>query len=201
MWLCSYKCDGLGGLSQSPLSHRGGVYFALRYLVENVQTNSRIDNFTSKSVNEVKRTGEQRWGSCWVGWNSAGGAHCPLNLQQNHVCALMLPVVCDPATPWTVTRRAPLSLGFSDQKTGVGCHALVPGTEFASLNSLGLPGGFFKTSATWEAHNRTKTLPNTDLHVRIIVIFPSPFSLCSWPMRRPKEHSIFPSATFLSRTQ
>ena len=56
-------------------------------------------------------------------------------------------------------------------------------TEFTSLKSLGLAGRFFKTSATWEAHNRTKTLPITDLHVRIIVIFPSPFSLCSWPLK------------------
>ena len=28
-------------------------------------------------------------------------------------------------TPWTVTRQAPLSVGFSRQNTGVGCHALL----------------------------------------------------------------------------
>ena len=31
------------------------------------------------------------------------------------------------ATPWTVTHQAPLSVGFSRQNTGVGCHALHQG--------------------------------------------------------------------------
>ena len=29
------------------------------------------------------------------------------------------------ATPWTVACQVPLSVGFSRQETGVGCHALV----------------------------------------------------------------------------
>ena len=35
--------------------------------------------------------------------------------------------------------------------TGVGCHALLPGIEPASLTSPALAGGFFTTSTTWEA--------------------------------------------------
>ena len=30
-------------------------------------------------------------------------------------------------TPWTVASQAPLSMGFSRQETGVGCHALLQG--------------------------------------------------------------------------
>ena len=29
------------------------------------------------------------------------------------------------ATPWTVAGQAPLSVGFSGKKTGVGCHAFL----------------------------------------------------------------------------
>ena len=31
------------------------------------------------------------------------------------------------ATPWTVAHKAPLSMGFSRQNTGVGCHFLLQG--------------------------------------------------------------------------
>ena len=31
------------------------------------------------------------------------------------------------ATPWTVAHQAPLSLGFSRQESGVGCHFLLHG--------------------------------------------------------------------------
>ena len=31
------------------------------------------------------------------------------------------------ATPWTVAHQTPLSMGFSRQNTGVGCHALLQG--------------------------------------------------------------------------
>jgi len=31
------------------------------------------------------------------------------------------------ATPWTVDHQGPLSLGFSKQNTGVGCHSLLQG--------------------------------------------------------------------------
>ena len=61
------------------------------------------------------------------------------------------------ATPWTVTRQAPLSMGFSRQeyRTGVPFSPpgdfLNPGTQLASLLPLTLAGEFFTTSTTWEA--------------------------------------------------
>ena len=48
-------------------------------------------------------------------------------------------------------------MGFSGKDTGVGCRALLqgdlpnPGIEPASLKFPALAGGFFTTSATWEA--------------------------------------------------
>ena len=61
------------------------------------------------------------------------------------------------ATLWTVARQAPLSMGFSKQEywSGLPCpppgDLPDPGTEPRSLTSPPLAGGFFTTSATWEA--------------------------------------------------
>ena len=61
------------------------------------------------------------------------------------------------ATLWTVTHQAPLSLEFSRQeyKSGLPCpppgNLPDPGMEPASLMSSALAGGFFTSSATWEA--------------------------------------------------
>ena len=57
---------------------------------------------------------------------------------------------------WTVACQFPLSMGFSGKSTGVGCHALLQGifpTQGSNLRLLSpaLAGGFFTTSATWEA--------------------------------------------------
>ena len=63
----------------------------------------------------------------------------------------------DFVTLWTVARQAPLSMGFSRQEYGVGCHALLrgiiltPGIKPMSLTFPALVGRFFTTSATWEA--------------------------------------------------
>ena len=60
-------------------------------------------------------------------------------------------------TPWSVTHQAPLSMGFSRQEHWSGLPfpppgALPdPGIEPMSLMSPSLAGGFFTTSATWEA--------------------------------------------------
>ena len=60
-------------------------------------------------------------------------------------------------TLWTVARQAPLSMGFSGQKywSGLPCPSLGdlpnPGVEPESLRSPASAGGFFTTSATWEA--------------------------------------------------
>ena len=44
-----------------------------------------------------------------------------------HVCACtcMHSVTSDSETSWTVAHQAPLSMGFSRQDTGVGCHILL----------------------------------------------------------------------------
>ena len=61
------------------------------------------------------------------------------------------------ATPWTVAHQAPLSMEFSGQEYWSGWPRPPPGDlpdpgiESASLASPALAGGFFTTSATWEA--------------------------------------------------
>ena len=63
------------------------------------------------------------------------------------------------ATHWTVAHQAPLSMGFSRQEywSGLPCpppgELPDPGIGPASLLSPALAGGFFTTSATWEALN------------------------------------------------
>ena len=60
-------------------------------------------------------------------------------------------------TPWTVAPQATLSMEFSRQEFWRGLPCPPPGDlpdpeiELASLMSLALAGGFFTTSATWEA--------------------------------------------------
>ena len=60
-------------------------------------------------------------------------------------------------TPWTVAHQAPLSMGFSRQEYWSGLPLPSPGDlpdpkiEPTSLKSSALAGGFFTTSATWEA--------------------------------------------------
>ena len=67
--------------------------------------------------------------------------------------------LCD---PMDCSRQAPLSMGFSRQEhwTELPCsppHDVSnPGNEPASLTSPTLAGGFFTTSATWEALNESK---------------------------------------------
>ena len=59
---------------------------------------------------------------------------------------------------WTVAHQAPLSMGFSRQEYWSGLPCPSPGDlphlgiEPKSLMSPALAGGFFTTSATWEAH-------------------------------------------------
>ena len=60
-------------------------------------------------------------------------------------------------TPWTVARQAPLSIEFSRQECWSRLLFLPPGDlpdtgiKPESLASPALAGGFFTTSATWEA--------------------------------------------------
>ena len=61
------------------------------------------------------------------------------------------------STLWTVAHQAPLSMGISRQEywSGLPCpppgDLANPGIEPSSLKFPALPGGFFTTSATWEA--------------------------------------------------
>ena len=62
------------------------------------------------------------------------------------------------ATPWTVARQAPLSMGFSRQEywSGLLCPPPEdlpnPKSEAMFLMSPALAGVFFTTSTTWEVH-------------------------------------------------
>ena len=71
------------------------------------------------------------------------------------VCVLSYIRLC--ATPWTVAHQAPLSMEFSRQEYWSGLPCPPPrdlpnsGIKPMSLMSPALAGGFFTTSATWEA--------------------------------------------------
>ena len=73
------------------------------------------------------------------------------------------------ATPWTVARQVPLSMGFSRQEywSGLLCpppgDLPNPGFEPTSLTSPALADRFFTTSATWEAPPTTQTFLNKHL--------------------------------------
>ena len=68
--------------------------------------------------------------------------------------AQLCPALCN---PWTVAHQAPLSMEFSRQEYWSGLlHSPPrdlpnPDSEPASLMSPVLAGGFFTTTATWEA--------------------------------------------------
>ena len=77
-----------------------------------------------------------------------------LSLRSVHVC--MLSCVQLFATPWTVARQAPLSSEFPREEYWSRLPFPPPGElpdpgELRSLLSLALTGGFFTTSAIWEA--------------------------------------------------
>ena len=64
---------------------------------------------------------------------------------------------CPIATLWTIAHQAPLSMGFSRQEHWSGFpfpspgDLPNPGIEPTSLTSPALAGGFFTTSANWDA--------------------------------------------------
>ena len=73
------------------------------------------------------------------------------------MCA-QLSVMSDSATPWIVARQVSLSTGSYRQEYWSALPVPPPrdlpnqGIKPASLVSPALAGGFFTTSATWEAH-------------------------------------------------
>ena len=93
-----------------------------------------------------------------------GLAHCKLPVF--YVSAKSLQSCLPLVTPWTVAHQAPLSPEFSRQESwsGLSCpppgDLPDPGIEPESLTFTALAGGFFTTSATWEAQafNKCKLL-------------------------------------------
>ena len=76
------------------------------------------------------------------------------------------------ATLWIVAFQAPLSMGFSRQEywTGLPCpppgDLLDPGVKPKSLPSPTWEGGFFTTSATWEALKASRS----GRHTRVFIV-------------------------------
>ena len=90
-------------------------------------------------------------------------------------------------TPWTVAHQAPLSMGFPRQEYWSGLPCPPPGdlpnlgTEPASLLSPALAGGFFTTSATWEALFPgvcSKLCPSSQWYYLTISVSAATFSFC-----------------------
>ena len=89
-----------------------------------------------------------------------GDVQCPQSLHCSCMCAPCMPshfsAVQLFATPWTVVLQAPLSMEFSRQEYWSGLLSLLQGifpTQGSNpcLWHFPLAGGFFTTSATWEA--------------------------------------------------
>ena len=103
------------------------------------------------------------------------------------------------ATPWMVACQALPSMEFSRQEYGNGLlcpppgHLPDPGIKLASLMSPALAGGFFTTSATWEAHSTTgNTNSFTGFLERVRYILLKLFSLL---LLSPPLLSPFPQST------
>ena len=97
------------------------------------------------------------------------GALLPSNPSQVGLVLLIHPCVCAKcfscvwlfATLWTIACQAPLSVGFSKQEYWSGLPCLPPGAlPYTGIKpaSPALAGGFFTTSATWEARSPHESL-------------------------------------------
>ena len=79
------------------------------------------------------------------------------------------------ATPWTVAHQAPLSMGFCRQEYWSEMLCPPPGDlpnprrKPPSLTSPAQAGGFFTTSATWEAHLQPLVLPFLECHINELI--------------------------------
>ena len=95
-----------------------------------------------------------------AGWKAADNLHCIFSCFS---CVQLC------ATPRTIAHQAPLSTGFSRQEYWSGLPFPPPGDlldsgiELAPLLSPALAGGFFTTSAAWEAHTERASLERTHL--------------------------------------
>ena len=101
-------------------------------------------------------------------WYSNSGCACMLG---HFTCVWLF------ATLWTVAHQAPLSMGFSKQEYWSGLPCSPPeylsdsGIKPAALTSRSLAGGFFTTSATWEAPNGGHMSLQADLHYFILQVY------------------------------
>jgi len=88
--------------------------------------------------------------------------------KKNHVCVLShFSRVRLSATPWTVARKAALSMGFLSRQecwSGLPCPPPgdLPNTGIELLMSPALAGGFFTTNTTWEAQKNAYSQANGD---------------------------------------
>ena len=77
-------------------------------------------------------------------------------------------------TPWSVARQTPLSIGFSRQEYWSGWpfpppgDLPDPGIEPSLLMSPELAGGFFTTSATWEASGKAFSFESSPTELEVI---------------------------------
>ena len=86
------------------------------------------------------------------------------------------------ANLWTLARQASLSVRFSRQEYWSGLPCPLPGDlpdsgiKPVSLMSLALAGGFFTTSATWEAHFTHSSVCVSIANSQSIPCFPLPMT-------------------------
>ena len=75
---------------------------------------------------------------------------CLLGYSFQWICVCVLSRIWLSVTPWTVVCQAPLSMEFSRQDSGAGCHALLQGIfptqGLGILASPALARGFFTTN-------------------------------------------------------
>ena len=110
------------------------------------------------------------------------------------------------ATPWTITRQVPLSIGFSRQEY---LSALPfpspgdlpdPGIKSTSLTSPALAGRFFPPSTAWEAHRLSRGPGKKQSYSSLQKYVPSMGIVCKMNQdpRRSIKQSFCPP-TFCSR--
>ena len=98
-----------------------------------------------------------RYGFCSEGSSCLTEETRYIRTNSKMCCAVLVfsrSVVPDSATPWTVARQAPLSMGFSRQEYWSGLPCPPPGElpdPGIEPMSHALAGGFFTTSTTWDS--------------------------------------------------
>ena len=103
------------------------------------------------------------------------------------ICVCVLSRIWLSVTPWTVSRQAPLSMEFSRQDSGTGCHALrqgiFPSQGLGILASPALAGGFFTSSLQYGPWIKLKLTALT-LHFFQLTVWSNLFLLFSLLIKR-----------------